>query len=279
MITLYDLLEMYNVDPKTVKLVRHSDREIPILKVFREDADKLETYQRFQEPNKFGKAKSIIVFAPYYKTTALFLGMWDIKGTTDFNLYDEETKSLLNKHDLPVEWMTNTVKYNIIKNQILEDLSERLVIEWGRSTVSWVQKKDKEIVEIKAKNTISEFEAYNLVNLEFSQLKQLIKHPGTNQTWVKALSSVNGIYLIQDKSSGKLYVGSAYGISGIFGRWSEYAKNGHGGNQELKELNPNNFEFSILEIASPTNTADDVITIENRWKEKLGTRQFGLNNN
>ena len=117
------------------------------------------------------------------------------------------------------------------------------------------------------------------MELDYSQLQQLIKYPGTNQTWVKALSSVNGIYLIQDKSSGKLYVGSAYGASGIFGRWSEYAKNGHGGNQELIGLNPSNFKFSILEIVSPTYTADDVIAIENRWKEKLGTRQFGLNNN
>jgi len=279
MITLFDLLKLYNVEPKTVKLVRHSDREIPILKVFREDVEKLETYQRFQEPNKFGKAKSIIVFAPYYNTTALLLGMWDLKGATDFSLYDEKTVKLLKKHDLPVEWMENTVKYGILKNPIIDELSERLVIEWGRATVSWVQSRDKKIVEIKAKNTISEFEAYNLVELDYSQLQQLIKYPGTNQTWVKALSSVNGIYLIQDKSSGKLYVGSAYGASGIFGRWSEYAKNGHGGNQELIGLNPSNFKFSILEIVSPTYTADDVIAIENRWKEKLGTRQFGLNNN
>ena len=58
-----------------------------------------------------------------------------------------------------------------------------------------------------------------------------------------------------------------------------YAKNGHGGNKELKKLDPANFQFSILEIVPATATAETVIECENRWKEKLGTRQFGLNIN
>lgn len=93
------------------------------------------------------------------------------------------------------------------------------------------------------------------------------------------LSSVNGVYLIKDKISGKLYVGSAYGDQGIYGRWSAYAKNSHGENLELKGLDPSVFQFSILEIVPATTTADGVIERENRWKEKLGTRQFGLNKN
>ena len=96
---------------------------------------------------------------------------------------------------------------------------------------------------------------------------------------MNALSSVNGIYLIRDKSSGKLYVGSAYGEDGLYGRWLNYAHNGHGGNKELKGLDPNQFEFSILEIIPPTSSAEEVIHRENRWKEKLGTRAFGLNAN
>ncbi len=101
----------------------------------------------------------------------------------------------------------------------------------------------------------------------------------SNFSWVSALSSVNGIYLIKDKKVGKLYVGSAYGEDGIFGRWSAYSQNGHGGNKELKDLDPTNFEFSILEITPPTSSVDEVIQRENRWKIKLGTREFGLNSN
>ena len=107
----------------------------------------------------------------------------------------------------------------------------------------------------------------------------MAQYPETNLTWIKALSSVNGIYLIQDTLSGKLYVGSAYGEQGIYGRWSTYAQNGHGGNLELQSLDSSNFVFSILEIVPATTTVDGVIEYENRWKEKLGTRQFGLNKN
>jgi len=98
----------------------------------------------------------------------------------------------------------------------------------------------------------------------------LVQSPETNLTWVKALSSVNGVYLIQDKLSGKLYVGAAYGERGIYGRWSDYAKNGHGNNKDLIDLDPNNFQFSILEIVPATTTWDGVIDRENRWKEPSG---------
>ncbi|MCH7755618.1 hypothetical protein IH970_10925 [candidate division KSB1 bacterium] len=78
MITVQKILEIYGIDPSTVKLVRHGDKEIPIRETFIDDMQKLEAYQSFQRPNKFGKAKAIAVFAPYYKTTALYLGLWDI---------------------------------------------------------------------------------------------------------------------------------------------------------------------------------------------------------
>ena len=93
------------------------------------------------------------------------------------------------------------------------------------------------------------------------------------------LSNVNGIYLIRDKSSGKLYVGSAYGGNGIFGRWKNYASTGHGGNKEFYNLEARNFEFSILEILPSTLSAEEAIQRESRWKIKLGTRENGLNLN
>jgi hypothetical protein len=60
---------------------------------------------------------------------------------------------------------------------------------------------------------------------------------------------------------------------------SVYAKPGHAGNKLLKALDPYEFEFSVLEISPSTMSADDVISRENRWKECLGTREFGLNEN
>ena len=176
-------------------------------------------------------------------------------------------------------WFENSGKYDLSKNDTLDDLSERLIIEWGRGTVAWVQSKDKEVVEIKMKKSIEEFQSFNLVNLTYKELQQLAQHPDSNRNWKQALSSVKGVYLIKDKLDCKLYVGSAYGQNGFYNRWCDYANSGHGGNEELKTLEPDNFQFSILEIASNTMTTDDIIECENRWKEKLGTREFGLNKN
>jgi hypothetical protein len=134
-------------------------------------------------------------------------------------------------------------------------------------------------VELKPKSAIIEFSSYDDVLLSYFDLQKLITNSVANSSWVNALSAVNGIYLIRHKLDGLLYVGSAYGENGILGRWINYSKTGHGGNILLKDLDPHNFEWSILEITPPTMPADKVIERENRWKKRLGTRAFGLNKN
>ena len=279
MITFHRILELYKFEPGKIKLVRHGNKEIPIRETFINNISRLEAYQSFQKQNKYGNATALAVFAPYYKTTALFLGIWDILGCVENSEFTQEIAAILKANELPESWYENSVMYHLKRNNTLDEMTERIVIEWGAATVAWVQSKDKEVVEIKGKNSIGDFQSFNLIDLAFSDLKKLVRFPDTNLSWVKALSSVNGIYLLKDKTSGKLYIGSAYGEHGIYGRWSTYAKNGHGGNQELLDLNPANFYFSVLEILPATATPDDVINCENIWKQKLGTRKFGLNNN
>jgi hypothetical protein len=187
--------------------------------------------------------------------------------------------ALLRKHNLPEIWFENHDRYNLKPISGMSSLSQRLVVEWGRSTVSWVQSKDKEVVQIKPVNSIGEFTSYDSILLSYTDLRKLITDTDSNVSWVNALSSVNGVYLIKHKKDGRLYVGSAYGKGGIFARWSAYAKTGHAGNKLLKYLDPHQFEFSVLEISPSTMSADDVILRENRWKECLGTKVFGLNDN
>jgi len=89
-----------------------------------------------------------------------------------------------------------------------------------------------------------------------------------------------GIYFIFDKEQKRGYVGSAYGEDNLIGRWNNYASNGHGGNNLLRKCNPENFEFTILELLSPAANPTDVLRREALWKEKLKTRSpFGLNEN
>ena len=82
-----------------------------------------------------------------------------------------------------------------------------------------------------------------------------------------------------DKSSGEQYIGSAYGENGIWGRWQTYASDGHGGNLDLKNLDPQNFQFSILWETLKSTPIENVIRVESQFKENLGTRVHGLNNN
>ena len=100
------------------------------------------------------------------------------------------------------------------------------------------------------------------------------------------LSAVKGIYLILDKSTGNKYIGSAYNEDGIMGRWQEYAiTNGHGNNRQLIDLlsidnsHGRNFQFTVLMTLPKTMTAPEVIKREVLFKQKLGTKSFGLNSN
>jgi len=84
-----------------------------------------------------------------------------------------------------------------------------------------------------------------------------------------------------------MYVGSAYGDSGIWSRWGNYIGTLHGWNDQLIKLirdkGPDyvklNFKFTILEIHGMYSSDEHIINRENYWKEKLMTRVHGYNSN
>ena len=131
-----------------------------------------------------------------------------------------------------------------------------------------------------------DFPGYDRVKLSYAQLKSIL---GRNKKdWIAALESQKAVYLITDKSNGKLYVGSATSATGmLLQRWSDYASDGHGGNKELKSIADakgidyikDNFQYSILE--NYNSKVDDKIirSRENWWKDILQTRRFGYNYN
>ncbi len=131
---------------------------------------------------------------------------------------------------------------------------------------------------------ISDFVGFDKVDVDYKTLKYLVSD--NISSWKTALSNVKGIYLIVDTLTGKQYVGSAYGDECIWQRWSNYAKNGHGGNAEFKELLSkngqeyvHNFKYSILEVCNMNLGNEYIIERETHWKEVLLTRKFGLNKN
>jgi len=278
-LTFYDLLRICGLEPAEVRLVRHGNKELNVLEIFLEDTERFTEYTAWQKPGKYGKSKYLAVFCPARGTTSLFLGVWEIGGHTTNKDLKPSHLALLRRHNLPERWYRDSVRYNLNLTSIMLDVSQRLVIEWGKSTVSWVQAKNKDVVQVKPANSIGDFASYDSILLSYDDLRKLMKDTDSNVSWVNALSSVNGVYLIRHKKDGRLYVGSAYGRGGILSRWASYARSGHGGNKLLKGLDPHQFEFSVLEISPSTMSADDVIARENRWKDCLGTREYGLNDN
>lgn len=131
-----------------------------------------------------------------------------------------------------------------------------------------------------------EFPGYDNVRLSFLQLEAILER--RKQSWIGALENQKAVYLITDKSNGKLYVGSAASDNGmLLQRWSNYAENGHGGNKELLELVKEkgfdyvkqNFQYSILENFNAKVDDHVVLRRESWWKETLQSRKFGYNSN
>lgn len=129
------------------------------------------------------------------------------------------------------------------------------------------------------------FPGYENINISFPELKTLIQNDRTD--WRSSLENVHGIYMVTDTSTGKRYVGSAYGDSGIWSRWETYTDLGHGRNKKLKELLGEKnwedyaskyFRFSLLEYHPKRTSKDTVINREEFWKETLLTKgEYGLN--
>lgn len=166
-------------------------------------------------------------------------------------------------------------------------LADRLVIEWTKDTVNWAKTGDQAtgmtVVEISDPSSVP-FPGFDSLLVSFDELQAVITDDRYGQ-WQTALRSVQGIYLIADTSTGRLYVGKADGVERFLGRWSEYARNGHGGNVALRELaaadarHRQHFQFSILQVFSPSAPAAKVDAAEAHFKRALLTRQFGMNLN
>jgi hypothetical protein len=144
---------------------------------------------------------------------------------------------------------------------------------------------NKEVLEIYPTGHFRDFEGYFEEIISYAELVDIVNHQAGNQDWFQRLSAVAGVYLITDNITGQQYVGAAYGKNGIWGRWEEYAHCPHGGDEKLKELLTDNpgreksFQFTILQILPEALKRDEALIWEKLYKDKLGSRVYGLNLN
>ena len=279
---LVDILKIAGFDPTLpTKLLRHQDHNYPVQELRRRDW--LELYQRYQSKPRFHEIKQIISFYGLPGTRAGFYGVYKVRGYRSAN-----EGSAPNSCEWSREWNRDAkFFYDLERDPQFADLRDRLIIDWGPGTLAWIQKLDnKPVLEILAPGRkLSPFVDCLEVSLAYAELKDLFKNEEAHRDWRIPLSAVAGVYLILAQRSGHLYIGSAYGESGIWGRWRNYANSGDGGNVQLRELirsdsdYPEQFRFSVLQILPKTMAPYEVLQRETLYKHKLGTRATGLNSN
>lgn len=191
-------------------------------------------------------------------------------------------------HGEVVEERTDDLRYfDLRPSNALASLVDRLVVEWSRDAVNWAKSGASAaafpVVEIADPHAVA-FPGFDKLVISFAELMAVVED-SRYAAWRTALGSVQGVYLIADSSTGQLYVGKADGSERILGRWSAYARDGHGGNVALKQLagldptHRQHFVFSILRVFGPSTPTSEVDEAEAHYKRALLTRQHGLNRN
>lgn len=268
MLKLLDVMSIQKEDLPKYKLhlaIGPKDKKEPLYELFKGN---FKSWQEGQNNKNF--ERDYILSLIYYGRDEWIFG----------GIYERKDVKRVEKH----------FKYDTELLDFGKDLIGRLIINFcrpGRQSYlnleKWVDK--LEVVEILRKPyTVKEFPGYENVLIDFDLLKTIIDKE--EPSWKTALSSVKGVYIITDKSNGKIYVGSAYGEASFWSRWSLYAKNGHGGNKKLKKLisekgleYASNFQFSILEVRPNITEDEGIIAREAHWKSILKSREFGYNEN
>lgn len=282
-VTIGELLKLRGLDTtKNIKLVRHKDaRQKKVVNGeeiegspydwYRSDKEKFIAYQSHQHNEVFKDVDYIVSFIGEEGTLARFVGVYKV-GT-----YNNTNQT-----------------YGIVEEPGFDELKERVIIEWGQSSLAWHQwlhkgnerafRNDKEVVEITPGFDYI-FPGYDDIILTLPQLQEIVNKEYPE--WKKMLSAVNCIYVIADNQEGRIYIGSTYNKKGIWGRWEEYAKtNGHGNNVELKQLYEkdancfkNQFTWSILKILPIGISENEAVETETLFKRKLGRKACCLNRN
>ena len=266
-----NIFDLIQVDPKEVKvhLAVWNGSDDP-LDVFFEGSFK--RWQEHQNRGNFSRKYVLSLIRYQSEMSWLFAGIYEVLGSK--------------KGD------NNTIIYSTSLTEFGDEFIGRLIVKHarqGRNSYPYgesiLNNDNSEVSEIKPEPlAFSSFSSFSNVFLTRSQLEILFR--AQYPSWKAALASVSGVYLISDTSNGKLYVGSADGDNGLWGRWASYASTYHGGNKDLRALfnsrgsdGFSSFRYSILETFHLGVSQESVLSSETRWKERLLSRAYGYNSN
>ena len=268
------LLRGAGLEPSEILLLRRKDSRAAKgrspYELWRDDRRQFQKYQSVQsvkDRKKFG--------LPYWAAFVVnafgdevFAGVWKAGPA---RLIEEERPSIINSEVVLAPGTDD--EYDTSLTNRLGDLIGKLVIDWGkgkRSFAQYADKNEKTVLEIR-QNEDEPFPGFTTFR------EPVWRIPRLPQTWVSALTSCKGIYLLSSPKANEQYVGSASGESGFFGRWMDYATSGHGGNVQLKEKDTSKWHLTILQVAGSADTESDILGYEGLWQTKLQSHRLGLN--
>lgn len=271
-LTLGHVLDAAGIDLADVVVLRHTYTPTGLVDSSQLDEDTVLHYTRRQGiSNKLGRhpAPLWVVFMADGARRSRLLTVYENHGE-DISLRTAELR-----------W------FDLRPSPLLSSLRGRLVVEWSRDAVNWAKSGRTAaafpVVEVADPEAVA-FPGFDQVLLTYAHLRDILGD-SRYQHWRTALGSVQGVYLIADTSTGQLYVGKADGGENILGRWSAYARDGHGGNVALRQLlradpgHASHFVFSVLRVFGPSTAQSEVDAAESHFKRALLTRTFGLNRN
>lgn len=168
--------------------------------------------------------------------------------------------------------------FNLERTDLLQEYVGRLVIGWAAPLAWYVHGTTASAYPVRelADAAAPRFPGFENLRLDYPTL-QAVMRDRRYATWRSALSSVAGVYVITDLRDGRNYVGKADGAENILQRWSAYASNGHGGNLELRGLDPTSFRFSLLRVFDPSTPQQVINRAESHYKQALDSVRHGLN--
>ncbi len=291
---LNDLLLGKGIDPQQTLVLRHRPWEPQLNKVLpwlaAEKPDVFNAYQQHQGEKverAMKRAGHVASFIGREPGKALFVGLYTIKGSRPITRKqfwqipaNVELKAFGMKGFTEESPRSSILWFDLVLTDFYPHWKGKLVVGWPgleRSWWRWAHKPKNEMLVLAILDDSvldAAMPEWHAIDLTWDELGALPKR------WKSALAKWRGIYYVFDTSDGKGYVGSAYGESNLLGRWLGYAARGHGGNRLLRQRDPRNFRFAILQRVSPDTDARDVIRLEGSWKQRLHTREpYGLNDN
>lgn len=269
MMTMNAILRHEGIDPSNVRLVRHQDQrsnvQITPYNLWRAGDGRLELYQRIQKRQVFTVGNLLASFVATPSDETMFIGLYNVTALGVAPVGTIDPAILVDQAGLNL--------YEIKSEPLMNDYVGKLIIDWGKGFRSWVQwagSNEKPVLEIRTEAKEEPFPGFSNF---YWNLDEIAAIP---LGWQEVLRSVKGVYLLVCNETGKQYVGSAKGDESLWGRFLDYARSGHGGNVELKRRGRGNYRVSVLEVV---NSDVGIERVEEAWKQKLMTRQFGLNRN